>query len=79
MKCALNRSSARTGFLLSGYTSVKEVSGGITVFGAHFCLFIAFHIADLQGFCYNIFYSIHLADNVFTALNRLFSENVTRG
>lgn len=52
---------------------------GITVFGAHFLFFIAFHIADLQGFCYNIFYSIRLADNVFTALNRLFSENVTKG
>ena len=48
------------------------------IWGA-FCLFIAFHIADLQGFCYNIFYSIRLADNVFTALNRLFSENVTKG
>lgn len=79
MKCAPNRSSARTGFLLSGYTSGKEVSGGIAIFGAHFLFFIAFHIADLQGFCYNIFYSIRLADNVFTALNQLFSENVTRG
>lgn len=49
MKCTPNRSSARTGFLLSGYTSGKEVSGGITVFGAHFLFFYRISYSGFTG------------------------------